>query len=91
MSRARRIPADLCEKMFAAMVPLYQCDINCVLQFSGRLDGERLTAAFLVALAEEPMWSHRFVAAFWQPYWEPIPREDRRELVSMVTTDGSSA
>lgn len=91
MSAPRRIRADLCEMVFGAMVPFYQCDIHCVLQFTGRLDPERLTNALLVALAEEPMWSHRFVPAFWRPYWQPIPRADRPNLVSMVETDGSSA
>ncbi len=91
MSSPRRIPADLCEIMFGAMVPLYQCDIHCVLEFSGRLDLERLTTAFLVAVAEEPMWSHRWVPAFWRPYWQPIPRESRRDLVSLIETEGTIA
>lgn len=91
MSSPRRFPADLCEIMFGAMVPFYQCDIYCVLQFTGRLDYERLTTAFLAALAEEPMWSYRFVPAFWRPYWKPIPRDARRDLVSFVETDGTTA
>lgn len=77
-----RIPASITEKLFALLAPAYACDINCVLEFDGRIEPERLTTAFLAALAEEPMWSHRFVEAYWRPYWEPIRRDERHQLVS---------
>ncbi|MDX1966934.1 MAG: hypothetical protein SFV23_07170 [Planctomycetaceae bacterium] len=73
------------------MDPGYLCDMNCVFEFRGRIDFERLKNAYLTALANEPMWSHRFVQTFWRPYWSPIPRSQRPELVQVVTTDGSSA
>lgn len=91
MSASHRIPCDLGERLFAAMTPYFKCDINCVLEFTGRVDLERITTAFLVALAEEPMWSHRFVLAFWRPYWEPIPRAARPALVQVVSTDNVPA
>ncbi len=91
MFGSNRIPSDLCERLIAAMDPAYLCDMNCVLEFTGRFEVERLTNAFLTALADEPMWSHRFVPAFWRPYWSPIPRSERRDLVQVVTTDGSLA
>lgn len=84
MSRSSRIPVDFCERFFGALVPYYRGDIDCVLEFHGRIDAERLKQAFLVALAEEPMWSHRFVEAFWNPYWTPIPREEREGLFEIV-------
>lgn len=83
------IPSDLCERLIAAMDPGYLCDMNCLLEFTGRLDFERLRNAYLTALANEPMWSHRFVPTYWRPYWSPIPRSERRDLVQFVTTDGS--
>lgn len=91
MFGAQRIPSDLCERLFAAIDPAYLCDGNCVLEFSGHLDFERLSNAFLAALADEPMWSHRFVPAYWRPYWLPIPTRERRDLVQLVATEGSGA
>ncbi len=87
MFGSKRISSDLCELLFATLVPYCQCDINSLLEFNGRIDPERLTNAFLAALADEPMWSHRFVPAFWRPYWMPIPRSQRRSLIQVVTTD----
>ncbi len=90
MSKVRRIPATITEKLFALLAPAYQCDINCILELNGRIDSQRLTNAFLAALAEEPMWSHRFVASYWRPSWEPIPRADRPDLMRSVTTDSTA-
>lgn len=87
MFNSGRIPATITEKLFALLAPAYAGDINCVFEFNGRIDPDRLTAAFLAALAEEPMWSHRFVEAFWRPYWEPIRRADRLQLVQSLRTD----
>ncbi len=86
MSRVNRIPTDLCERVFAALVPFYQCDINCLLEFQGRVEAERLKQAFLAALADEPMWSHRFATSFWKPAWVPIPRADRDALFEIMPT-----
>ncbi len=68
------------ERWFAAMQPNYRGDVNCVLEFDGRLNKQRLQQAFLAALAAEPMWSYRFVEHWWTPYWQHIPRSDRPGL-----------
>lgn len=71
------------ERWFAALLPDYQGDVNCTLEFDGHVDESRLRQAFLAALATEPMWSYRFVTHWWMPYWEPIPRADRPKLLSV--------
>ncbi len=86
-----RIPSQYYERWFAAMVPSYQGDVNCVLEFAGQLDQTRLRQAFLCALAEEPMWSYRFVAHWWTPYWTAIPREDRAALLTVESCDSAPA
>ncbi len=86
-----RFPSQYYERWFAAMVPNYQGDVNCVLEFAGHVDEERLKQAFLGALAAEPMWSYRFVAHWWTPYWTVIPREQRAELFSVETCDSLQA
>lgn len=91
MPGLKRIPCEVNEKFFASLAHNYECDINCVYEFTGRIDIERLTAAFLTALAHEPMLSYRFVSAFWRPWWEPILRSARRDLVKVLTTDGTPA
>lgn len=72
------------------MVPDYQGDVNCVLEFAGHVDVPRLTQAFLCALAAEPMWSYRFVTHWWTPYWSIIPRDRRLELVTVETCASSA-
>lgn len=84
-----RIPSQYYERWFAAMVPEYQGDVNCVLEFAGHLDADRVQQAFLCALAAEPMWSYRFVSHWWTPYWAVIPREQRADLVSVETCDSA--
>ncbi len=91
MPGMKRIPCELNELFFAGLAHNYQCDINCIYEFAGRIDAERITNAFLTALALEPMWSYRFVAGFWRPYWQEIPRAERPQLVQVQTTDGTSA
>lgn len=91
MFGSNRIPSEFSERLYAALMPYYECDINCVLELGGRIDVEQLTNAFLSALAEEPMWSYRFVPAFWRPFWLPIPRGQRHELVQVIKTDDPSA
>ena len=91
MSNSGRIPASITEKVFALLAPAYACDINCVLELDGRIDPERLSVAFLAALADEPMWSHRFVEAFWRPYWEPIRRAERSQLVQSISAMDDAA
>lgn len=66
------------------MTPHYRCDIDCLLEFAGHVDAERLQRAFLAALSDEPMWSHRFVETFWKPYWSPIPRAERDQLFEII-------
>ncbi|MDP1797464.1 MAG: hypothetical protein Q8K78_08290 [Planctomycetaceae bacterium] len=84
-----RIPSQYYERWFAAMVPDYQGDVNCVLEFAGAIDERRMTQAFLCALAAEPMWSYRFVTHWWTPYWSFIPREDRAALVTVAACASS--
>ncbi|HET6424425.1 MAG TPA: hypothetical protein VFG20_12120, partial [Planctomycetaceae bacterium] len=82
MPAAPRFSSLVYERWFAAMLPNYQGDVNCVLEFDGHLDTVRLERAFLAALAAEPMWSYRFIVHWWTPYWQPIPRVERSSLVS---------
>lgn len=91
MLKLNRVPALFSELFFAALVPYYQCDVNCILEFRSHIDLPRMTNAFLAALAKEPMWAHRFVSAFWRPYWELIPRSERNSLVEIVTGEEPSS
>ncbi len=91
MSKSSSVPSVFMERFFAALVPYYQCDVNCLLEFRGPIDIPRLTQAFLAALADEPMWAHRFVPAFWRPYWSLIPRTERKALVEVITGEESAA
>lgn len=91
MSALKRLACELNELFFACLAHNYQCDINCIFEFSGRLDVERLTNAFLTVLTREPLWSYRFVPWFWHPGWEEIPRSERGGLVKVETTNGTHA
>lgn len=77
VSRPRRIPTEPRERRFAAAIPDYGCDINCVLQLNGRIDAVRLADAVQRVLAIEPIWNYRYVDSGWRPYWEPVPDADR--------------
>jgi NRPS condensation-like uncharacterized protein len=91
MPTAPRISSRYYERLFAVMFPNYLGDVNATQVFAGRLDEVRLQQAFLSVLADEPMWSHRFVEHAWTPYWEPVPREQRSALftVSEFADDAS--
>lgn len=91
MLKSGRVPSIFMERFFAALVPFYQCDVNCILEFRGPIDVPRITNAFLAALADQPMWAHRFVPAFWRPYWLLIPRTERNTLVEVITGEDASA
>ncbi len=91
MLNSNRVPSIFMERFFAALVPYYQCDVNCILEFRGPMDIPRITNAFLAALAEQPLWAHRFVPAFWRPYWLLIPQAERKALVEVIAAEEPSA
>lgn len=91
MTPPPRFPTQVYERWFAAMLPDYQGDVNCVLEFDGHIDEARLRQAFLTALATEPMWSYRFEPSWWTPHWQPIPRADRADLLTVEQLSDDNA
>jgi NRPS condensation-like uncharacterized protein len=91
MSAPARIPVAFHEHLFSVMVPEYESDINCLLEFNGQLDFERLTEAVLAAIADTPLWGYRYVPHWRAPYWQQIPRPERRQLITLLETSDPRA
>lgn len=87
MSAPDRVRVEFHEQLFAAMVPEYQSDIHCFIEFENQLDFERLQQAVLTALAESPMWAYRFQQHWWRSHWQRIPRAERRSLITLHETN----
>lgn len=71
-SRERRLPATQTDLIQFLMRRISQGEATAILEFSGRLDADRLREAIVSALTVEPILSCRFVDHWYRPYWQTV-------------------
>lgn len=65
--------------------------MNCVLEFDGQLDEERLRRAMRLTLDAEPILGCRFAERWYRPVWQRRDDLDRLELLRVVPREDGSA
>ena len=85
----RRLECQYMDWSVHCLAAVFVPEIQLVVDFGGRVDGERLARALRLLLDAEPVLGCRFVVSNPRPYWERLDEDllDQAQLLEVVESE----